>query len=386
MENNDLYNELLVRYLAGEANAEESELVESWIRSGEDNRRYFENLRDAWQLAGAQKTLAYVLEGMNVDEKWRHFKETLAAREAAQGEQEPAAEAYADAEPPARRSPVYRLLVAAAIAASVLLVIGLAWKAAVQPKEAAPVVVTAPETPASPVAERHEVNTTGREKRLSLADGSLVVLAHQSEITYREPFTGKRDIYLKGKAFFRVAKDKTRPFTVTSGAIATTALGTEFTVTAFENAPRIIVRLYEGKVVVKAVDRNNRKLKKEVYLLPGQAFVYGSRTTGVKAFSGASGTAPEAILSEEASRDNPSLPQNAEGTWYMFNNQSLAMVLEQLEKMYQVEIEYNRQDVQNIYFTRKYNSQDSIDGILKEIAILNNLTVTRNNDTFVISK
>jgi hypothetical protein len=125
---------------------------------------------------------------------------------------------------------------------------------------------------------RHEVNTTGKEKRIQLLDGSLIVLANNSEVTYQEPFTSKRDITLKGKAYFKVAKDKTRPFTVFSGAVSTTALGTEFTVTAFENTSQIIVRLYKGKVVIKPVGKGSQKLKNEVYLLPGQQFVYGSKT------------------------------------------------------------------------------------------------------------
>jgi transmembrane sensor len=230
----------------------------------------------------------------------------------------------------------------------------------------------------------HEVNTTGKQKRIQLPDGSLILLANKSEITYREPFTNKRDITLIGKAYFKVAKDKTRPFTVFSGAISTTALGTEFTVTAFEKSNQITVRLYEGKVVVKAVDKGDKKLRNEVYLLPGQAFVYGSNSA-VKKFK-VNKAAPEAIINDELSNDNPSIPQDAKGSWYMFNNETLGGVLDQLSAMYNVQIVYKKKDVENIYFTGKYNQSDSIENILNDIAILHNLTITSKGNEFIVSK
>jgi ferric-dicitrate binding protein FerR (iron transport regulator) len=176
----------------------------------------------------------------------------------------------------------------------------------------------------------HEVNTSGKEKRVQLPDGSLIVLADKSEIGYREPFRDKRDITLRGKAYFKVAKDKTRPFTVISGVVSTTALGTEFTVTAFENTSQIIVRLYEGKVVIKPVEKGNLKLRKEVYLLPGQQFVYGGKSVTKMKMAPSTEATPEELLVRELPLDNPSIPQDNEGSWYMFNNQSLDQVFDQL--------------------------------------------------------
>ncbi|MBD0277894.1 MAG: FecR family protein [Flavisolibacter sp.] len=275
-----------------------------------------------------------------------------------------------------------------AAAASILFMIGLGWKLLHNKKSDAPTVAQESSKLDTLLAVvRHEVNTSGKEKRVQLPDGSMIVLADKSEITYREPFTNKRDIILIGKAYFKVAKDKTEPFTVISGDISTTALGTEFTVTAFENASRITVRLYEGKVVVKPVANGNQRLKKDVYLLPGQEFVYDSKTTAqVKTFKLNDAASPEVIMNEELSRDNPSVPQNAEGTWYMFNNQSLAQVFDQLAEMYDVEIVYDKKDVQNMYFIGKFDKSRSLEIILQQIGTLNNLTVTKKDSVFIVSK
>jgi len=70
----------------------------------------------------------------------------------------------------------------------------------------------------------------------------------------------------------------------------------------------------------------------------------------------------------------------------MFNNQSLAKVLNELSGLYNVKIIYNRKDIRNIYLTGKYGKTDSINLILEGIARLNNLTIVRNDTAFVISK
>lgn len=277
-----------------------------------------------------------------------------------------------------------------AVAASVLLIVGLGGKLWFGHRSETPAVVqeknsTSLKDTLSAVV-RHEINNTGQEKSIRLPDGSLVVMANNSEVTYSDPF-GPRDVSLTGKAYFKVAKDKTRPFTVTSGDVSTTALGTEFTVTAFHHSGQVIIRLYEGKVVVKALNKANQNMKKDVYLLPGQAFVYGGETMAqVKSFRMKPAAAPGQIISDELLRDHPPIPENAETPYFMFNNHPLAQVFDQLAKMYQVQIIYDKNDVQNIYFTRKYNATDPVENILKEITTLNNLQVTRKTDTFIISK
>ncbi|MEI6950532.1 FecR domain-containing protein [Paraflavisolibacter sp. H34] len=275
-----------------------------------------------------------------------------------------------------------------AAAASVLLVIALGWLFFFQKEPEAPVVLRPGNTVDRTVAViRHERNSSGKEKRIQLPDGSLVVLANASEISYQDPFYEKRDITLSGKAYFKVAKDKARPFTVLSKQITTTALGTEFTVTAFKQENRIIVRLYEGKVVVRAVNKGDRKLKKEVYLAPGQELVYGGASAAkAQDFKLQKADAPEQIMNGELSRDNPSLPEDAEGYWFMFNNQALGSVFGELEKLYNVRINYNDSDVQHIYVTGKFNRSDSLEYILKQISLLHNLTVTRNSNAYTVSK
>lgn len=273
-----------------------------------------------------------------------------------------------------------------AVAASILLVVILAWKLFFNHNVETPLARnTRKSRDGFGFVVHREVNTTGKEKRIQLPDGSLIVLIGNSEITYREPFTDQRDVILIGKANFKVTHDRTKPFTVTSGDLTTTDLGTEFTVTAFANTHQIFVRLYTGKVVVKAVDKANKWMKNDVYLLPGQELVYSNGATAkVRIFTKVNAS-PGRTMTKEELRDNPSIPSD-DGSWFMFNNQSLDQVLDQLSALYNVRIIYDKKDVQRIYFTSKYDKFVPLETILKQICTPNHLTITKKDSAFVISR
>ncbi|RYG11365.1 MAG: hypothetical protein EOO07_20690, partial [Chitinophagaceae bacterium] len=65
---------------------------------------------------------------------------------------------------------------------------------------------------------------------VKLADGSVVILAENSELKYPEEFKlPVREVILtKGQAFFKVAKDKHHPFKVAMDKSDVTVLGTSF--------------------------------------------------------------------------------------------------------------------------------------------------------------
>ncbi|CAA0112597.1 Uncharacterised protein [Starkeya nomas] len=65
---------------------------------------------------------------------------------------------------------------------------------------------------------------------LTLADGSLVQLDASSAIAYENSDDRRTVRLLRGRAFFDVARDPDRPFTVEAGGARVTALGTAFAV------------------------------------------------------------------------------------------------------------------------------------------------------------
>lgn len=222
------------------------------------------------------------------------------------------------------------------------------------------------------------VNTTNQRIALQMEDGSIVELSPKSSIAFNKPFVlnGKRDIYLKGEAYFKVAKDKTKPFTVYSETIATTALGTSFTIRSFKEENFIKVHLHTGKVVVKSATEDKKRLSKNMFLLPDQILMYDKNT--LLASINALDKANNLVAVNDA--NNYKLPN-----WFMFSNQPMTQVFTQLEEMYDVDIKYNASDVSNMYVIAKFDKTDSINNILETIAKLNGLSVKRQGKTYTIT-
>ena len=96
----------------------------------------------------------------------------------------------------------------------------------------------------------HTNNTNGILKIL-FPDSSSVELKPNSEISYAKKWDDqKREVHLRGEAFFEVVKDSKRPFYVYGGEVVTKVLGTSFSVKAAVNAETIEVAVRTGKVSV----------------------------------------------------------------------------------------------------------------------------------------
>lgn len=216
-------------------------------------------------------------------------------------------------------------------------------------------------------------NNTDTVMQVVLPDGSQVSLMPKSNITYDDSYGNrKRDLKLVGEATFQVAKNKAKPFTVYSNQLSTTALGTKFKVSSIAASGMIKVHLYEGKVVVKRMSNVNE----HYFLLPGDRLVFNmaTRTATITGKAKAGGHTP---VKPGAGTVN---------SWYMFDNQGLAEVFEQIEDIYNVKIYYSERDIRHIRFIGKIEQNDPISIILKDIAVMNNLSMTQKGDTYFIKK
>jgi transmembrane sensor len=89
-------------------------------------------------------------------------------------------------------------------------------------------------------------------RHIILPDGSIVVLHANSTIDYSTSFnSGERKLTLSGEAYFDIAHDTTRPFTIYTGTIKTTVLGTAFNIRAYPGTNEVTVAVTRGKVKVE---------------------------------------------------------------------------------------------------------------------------------------
>ncbi|MCX2574592.1 FecR family protein [Pedobacter sandarakinus] len=210
-------------------------------------------------------------------------------------------------------------------------------------------------------------NNTLLTKNILLNDGTEIQLAPQSRISFKVPFQNNaRNIELSGEAFFKVAKDKTKPFTVYTDQIATTALGTAFKVSSYSNKKNISVYLFEGKVVVK--QRNSADSN---YLLPGDNLIFDRQ----KLYSRVMHRSNEPLVNNETE-----IVAGQNRSTLVFKKALLSTVFNELAINYHTTINYSNQDLEELYYIGTINKTDSLENILSSIAKLNGLKLTRNND------
>ncbi|MFL9824026.1 FecR family protein [Rhodoplanes sp. SY1] len=94
------------------------------------------------------------------------------------------------------------------------------------------------------------VTAKGELRRVPLPDGSVATLGPDSAVALDDGPLSRGIVLLRGMAYFEVAPDPRRPFTVTAGGVTATALGTAFDVA--DDAGVVAVSVREGVVEARA--------------------------------------------------------------------------------------------------------------------------------------
>jgi ferric-dicitrate binding protein FerR (iron transport regulator) len=196
---------------------------------------------------------------------------------------------------------------------------------------------------------------------VNLPDGSRVYLNKGSEISYQKVFNQQRNIELSGEAFFEVMADPANPFTVHSGGVVVSVLGTSFNVKQVENSPQVEVYVKTGKVRMSV-----EKSEQSVMLEPEE---FG--------------------LAENDQLSSSVLEVSNYISWktkdFKFVDEKLTDVLQELEESYHVEIRTGEADLSQMRITTSYSEQ-SIDAILETIATAFSMSVSHENDGYILTK
>lgn len=123
------------------------------------------------------------------------------------------------------------------------------------------------------VAYQYFSTQPGENLKLTLTDGSFIQLNGGSSIRFIEHFSGtKREVWVTGEAYCKIAKDKKRPFVVNLGDYKVEVLGTTFNVNAYKKDKYMTVALVEGKVKVYQAQGDS------VFLNPGKMLSINKQT------------------------------------------------------------------------------------------------------------
>lgn len=196
---------------------------------------------------------------------------------------------------------------------------------------------------------------------VNLPDGSRVYLNKGSEISYQQAFNQQRAVELSGEAFFEVMSDPANPFSVYSGAVKVSVLGTSFNVKQLKDSPQVEVYVKTGKVQMSLEETD------QTVTLEPEEF----------------GLAEKDIISTSLQE----LPNYI--SWktkdFKFVDTKLMDVLQELKDSYHVEIQTGDIDLSQMRITTSYSEQ-SIDAILETIGTAFGLTVSHDKEGYILTK
>jgi ferric-dicitrate binding protein FerR (iron transport regulator) len=226
----------------------------------------------------------------------------------------------------------------------------------------------------------HVFNNTDTLALIALSDGSSIGLNPQSNLSYLKKFPKERRVIkLVGTAFFKVAKDKQRPFEVQAAGFSTVALGTSFRVAANKNDNKVTVQLYSGKVVISKTDSATGKRFNNVFLYPNQQLTINTAT-----FSSEMVQINQTIHTQDNVETLPTktLEWNKyiTTTHLQFDNTPLVSVFAVLQHQYGITINANVTDVKGIIFSGTFKKGDNVQTILATITSINHLNLLKSGD------
>ena len=322
MNNNATYiDDLLVKYLLGEATVDEIALVDAWLVAATENRAYFNQFREIWDQS---KALA-VTSTADENAAWQLFQNRIHIK-------------------PAVVKPLNRF-VWMRIAALLILLAGAGWLVYFEFREKPAQLVTAQ------AANVVRIDT--------LPDGSVVTLNKNSSITYPEKFkTDTRSVTLKGEAFFNVTPNKNKPFQIQVNDVSIKVVGTSFNVRSENGSTEVLVA-----TGVVQVQRGN----KTVTLRPNEKTAIQPQ---------------DSVLVKTT--ETTHLYNYYQSNEFVCDNTPLWKLVAVLNKAYSAHIVIGKEELRNLPLTTTFPNE-SLDQILQVISLTFNIKVQRTSTAIILN-
>jgi len=213
--------------------------------------------------------------------------------------------------------------------------------------------------------ERNTINRLvvphGKRSKVMLPDGTQIWLNAGSTLIFPTVFDKKtREVKLRGEMYAEVAHDPDRPFIVKTDQLDLKVYGTDFNLSAYEDAAPWVV-LVEGSVGVKAAGG------KEMKLAPNERIVRNQN----------------GLL--EKSRVNVSSFVSWKDGYLTYEKTPIAEVLKQIERYYNLSFNLDDQvSLQGVSCSGKIILTDNLDNVLTALTLISDTRYHRENKSIYI--
>ena len=301
---------LIAKYISGELNPDEHQLFDAWLAQKPVNRELLKEYEKANELALEELGRSQAIIEIDVDTEWIKFQNSV------KGDSNEDSVRNLEENNESENS-WYR------IAAVFILLVGFGFALNYYISESKDVIV----------------KTAANQKSIELPDGSHVTLNSNSKLSYAKNFGDiERSVTLKGEAFFDVSRDESRPFVISTESAKIQVLGTSFNVfSRIDKSTEVVVTTG----TVKVFDESGRK---SVTIGAGErAEVSDNRVVGT------------------VNHDDNYIAWKTRVI--SFENQSLLVVMEALERIYNVQFNFDFGVISSCEVTATFNGQ-TIESIL----------------------
>lgn len=385
-------SKLISKSLQNKISNEERAILERWLDSNEQNRVFFENLKDSRRL---QSGLTF-LEEVDTEDGWRQTARKLRDNE----------------DEVLRRKPSYRLIFAnfMRMAAILILIVGVVLyftrdkvsdnndflseipeKSILLPAESVAHLQLSDDQVIN-ITDQHfqleeinGVNIFGRDGELiykesnfsishktnahniltvpkkgfykiTLSDGTKVWLNADSKLQYPVQFNSlHRTVELSGEAYFEVTQDAARPFYVKINNETIRVLGTRFNVNSYSNFLK--TTLLEGSVLITSGNISEKLHPgQEALLFENKINVYNADLEKVMAW------------------------KNGE---FLFRNETIVEIMEEISRWYNVNITYENKDLQK-RFTGNISRDLKLPEVLDMLSFLSDYNFQITNQSVIV--
>lgn len=200
--------------------------------------------------------------------------------------------------------------------------------------------------------------STQRNLEVSLPDGSKAWLNRNSQLSYyQDPAKSRKDVKLRGEAFFDIVHDPSNPFIINAGNARVKVLGTKFNVIT-----------------------SNRENDVEVFVESGKVMIYDlAGVQNIVVDPGYIGTVGTKLVSKKLNSDPNYISWKTDTL--KFDGQELSTVFRDLKRVFDINIVADNKEILNRPLTATFDKTPQ-DSIISVICATFNLNFKKDGSTY----
>ena len=324
-----MIDEILFKYISGEANPEETITVLEWARGSEKRKEELIRLKNVWILAGIENENDTDFKNHEIERILNIVRELIIKDQ----------------------KKVIRLRWMK-VAATVLILVGLSGTFG---------YFISNWTKQSSTLYTEIIVRKGERSTVVLPDGSTVQLNSDSRLKFLSSFnSGNRHVTLEGEGFFTVTHHESRPFIVETPTFNIEDLGTVFNVSCYPNDQIETAFLESGKVKINIGNKDG------ILLNPNEAYSYNKITH----------ESVKTIVQTKRLTDWTKGFLTVEG-------ETIGELAKKLERKYNIHFEFGDDEVKQHIYTGTIKNED-LNTVLEALTFASSIKFVREKDTITL--